>query len=153
MESREQKLESLGYALSEAPKPVGLYKPLMVDGKTFYMSGMLPVNAEGLAYKGSIPTEVSKEEGIEAAALAAANLLRVFYRDIGSLDKIDTLIKVGGFVNSAPDFEEPQAVVNGASKLFLDVLGEAGNHARAAVGMASLPLGGAVEIEVIGRLV
>ena len=153
MNSREEKLESLGYEIDQAPKPAGIYKPIMIDGKTFYMSGMLPVSGGELAYKGSIPKDLSKEEGMKAAELAAANLLRVFYRDVGSLNKIDTLIKVGGFVNSSADFEEPQAVVNGASKLLIDVLGEAGNHARAAVGMASLPLGAAVEVEIIGRLV
>jgi len=84
--------------------------------------------------------------------VVAANLLRVFARDVGGLDKIERLIKVTGFVNSDPDFTNQHVVMNGASQLFIDVLGDAGKHARSAVGTASLPVGAAVEVELILKL-
>jgi len=152
MGNREEKLEALGYPLADTPKPAGIYTPLVVDGKTAYLSGMVPVETGGLKYKGKVPTDVDLEEAKKAAELCAANLLRVCARDLGSLDKIEQVIKVTGFVNSEPDFTDQHLVINGASGLFIEVLGEAGKHARSAVGMAGLPTGAAVEVELIVRL-
>ncbi len=153
MDEREQRLADLGYPLDGAPKPAGLYTPVVVVDGTFYLSGAVPVDGSQLTAKGKVPSDVSVEAATSAAALCAANLLRVFVRDVGPLSKIDRLVKVTGFVNSDSDFTEPHLVVNGASQLFLDVLGEAGHHARSAVGMATLPIGAAVEVELIGRLI
>jgi enamine deaminase RidA (YjgF/YER057c/UK114 family) len=153
MGEREKRLEAKGYALSDAPKPGGLYTPVVVDGKTAYVSGAVPVAGGALKYKGKVPSQVSADDAQKAAELCAANLLRVLSRDLGSLDRIDRVLKVTGFVNSEPDFTEQHVVVNGASQLFLDVLGESGHHARSAVGMAGLPLGAAVEVELIVKLV
>ena len=92
------------------------------------------------------------DDATKAAELCAANLLRVCARDLGSLDRIKQVIKLTGFVSSDPDFTEQHVVMNGASQLMIDVLGDAGRHARSAVGMANLPIGAAVEVEIIVRL-
>ena len=152
MGTREEKLESLGYALSDTPKAAGLYTPLVIDNGVAYASGMVPFEAGALKYKGKVPSQVNVENATKAAELCAANLLRVCARDLGSLDRIARIVKVTGFVASDPDFTEQHVVMNGASQLFLDVLGEAGNHARSAVGMANLPIGAAVEVELIFRV-
>lgn len=152
MNEREEKLEALGYPLSDAPKAAGLYVPLVVSGKTAHLSGMVPLENGALKYAGKVPSAVSVERATEAAALCAANLLRVIKRDLGSLDRIGRIVKIGGFVNSDADFTDQHVVMNGASKLFLDVLGDAGAHARSAVGMANLPLGSTVEVELIIEL-
>jgi len=152
MESREQTLESRGYALADAPVPGGIYQPVVVEAGIAYLSGAVPVAGGTLTSAGSVPSVVSVAEAGKAAELCAANLLRVFARDVGPLSKIRRVIKVTGFVNSDPDFTEPHVVVNGASQLFIDVLGDAGRHARSAVGMATLPLGASVEVELIVAL-
>lgn len=153
MDSYEEKLVELGYPIEETPQPGGLYKPIVFDGTTFYMSGMVPSIGGSLGYRGKVPSVVSVEEAKKAAALCAANLLRVFIREVGPLDRIERLVKVTGFVNSDASFSDQHLVMNGASQLFIDVLGQAGNHARSAVGMAGLPLDVPVEVELIGRVV
>ncbi len=152
MEAREQTLESRGYGLSDTPVPGGIYQPVVVEAGIAYLSGAVPVAGGTLTSAGSVPSVVSVEEAQKAAELCAANLLRVFARDVGPLSKIRRVVKVTGFVNSDPDFTEPHVVVNGASQLFIDVLGDAGRHARSAVGMATLPLGASVEVELIAAL-
>jgi enamine deaminase RidA (YjgF/YER057c/UK114 family) len=150
--TQEDKLVSLGYGMDKTPKPAGLYTPVVVSGKDFYASGTIPSDGDTIPFKGKVPSAVSVDDAKKAAALCAANILRVFVRDVGPLDRIERLVKITGFVNSEADFTEQHVVMNGASQLFIDVLGEAGRHARSAVGMAGLPLGVAVEVEVIGRL-
>ena len=152
MSALEQKLIDLGYSLEKTPKPGGLYTPVVIDGSRFYMSGAVPADGTDFPYKGKVPSKVSVEEAKKAAALCAANLLRIFIRDVGPLEKIERIIKVTGFVNSDSTFSEQHVVMNGASQLFIDVLGDAGRHARSAVGMAGLPLDAAVEVEIIGKL-
>ncbi len=100
----------------------------------------------------SVVFQHAKDDAGKAASLCAANLLRVFIRDVGPLSRIERLVKVRGFVNSDAAFTEQHVVMNGASQLFLEVLGDAGHHARSTVGMANLPLGATVEVEIIGRL-
>ena len=152
MGTREEKLESLGYDLSDTPKAAGLYTPLVIDGNVGYASGMVPFESGALKYQGKVPSATSVEDATKAAELCAANLLRVCARDLGSLDKIERIIKVTGFLSSDADFTDQHVVMNGASQLFLDVLGDAGNHARSAVGMANLPIGASVEVEIIFRV-
>ena len=149
MNEREEKLESYGYPIDDAPKASGLYTPLVESAGVAYLSGMVPFENGALKYSGKVPSQVSADDAKQAAALCAANLLRVIKRDLGSLDRIKRLVKVTGFVNSDPDFTEQHLVVNGASQLFIDVLGDAGAHARSAVGMINLPLGSTVEVELI----
>lgn len=152
MGKREEKLEALGFPLSDTPKAAGLYLPLVVDGDIAYASGMLPVENGELQYAGKVSSQLGVEEAANAARLCAANLLRVCARDLGSLDRIGRILKVTGFVNSDANFTEQHIVINGASALLIEVLGEAGRHARSAVGMAGLPLGGSVEVEIVIRL-
>ena len=152
MEDREKRLRDLGYTVANAPKPGGLYTPVVTDGDTFYTSGAVPADSDGVAFTGKVPSAVRPEEATRAAALCAASLLRVFIRDVGPLSMIDRLVKVTGFVNSEPDYLETHLVVNGASQLFIDVLGDAGAHSRSAIGTATLPLGVPVEVELIGKL-
>ncbi len=149
MNEREKKLEDRGYAISDAPKPGGLYTPVVVADGVAYASGMVPSESGRVKYTGKVPSTVSVEDATKAAELCAANLLRVLARDLGSLDRIQRSLKATGFVNSDSDFTEQHVVMNGASQLLIDILGDAGHHARSAVGMANLPLGATVEVELI----
>lgn len=149
MPSREQTLETRGYAMADAPKPGGLYRPVVLHDGVAYLSGMVPFRSGEVAYTGKVPSAVSVEDAQKAAELCAANLLRVFAGEVGPLDMISQVLKVTGFVNADPDLTEAHLVINGASRLFMDVLGDAGTHARSAVGVATLPLGASVEVEMI----
>ena len=150
MGTRDDKLESLGYPLDRVPAAGAIYRPVVVDGTTVYVSGCVPFDGTGnLVSRGKVPSQVSLEDGKRAAALCAANVLRLVRKELGSLDRVERVLKVTGFVNTDPDFTDQHLVINGASQLFVDVLGEAGWHARSAVGMAQLPLGSSVEVEAI----
>lgn len=154
MGSRESRLERLGYPLDRLPKPAANYRPVVVDGSVAYLSGAIPFDGgTRLAFQGSVPSTVSVEEARYAAALCAANLLRVLRAELGSLDRIDRILRLAGYVNSDPDFSEQHLVVNGASELLVEVLDDAGQHARSAVGVCGLPLGAPVELDMIVRLV
>ena len=107
---REEKLEALGYLLSDTPKAAGIYVPLRIDDGIGYASGMVPVEAGVLKFKGKIPSDVGLEGAKKAAELCAANLLRVCARDLGSLDKIGQILKVTGFVNSDLDFTDQHEI-------------------------------------------
>jgi len=153
MSERDERMRALGFSPECNLKPGAIYRPVVIDGTTAYVAGCVPFDEnQRLTSKGKVPTEVSLEEAQRAAALCAANILRLVRREVGSLERIERVLKVLGFVNSAPDFEEQHLVINGASQLLVDVLGEAGWHARSAVGMAALPLGASVEVEAIVKL-
>ncbi len=150
MSSRERKLEELGYPLDRVPKPAALYRAVVVSGTTAYVSGAIPFDGDGpVVSKGKVGADLTVEEAQKAAALCAANVLRVARAELGSLDRIVRVLRVGGYVNSTPEFTEQHLVINGASQLLLDVLGEAGRHARSAIGVAQLPLGASVEVDAI----
>jgi enamine deaminase RidA (YjgF/YER057c/UK114 family) len=149
----DQKLESLGYPLDRVPAPGALYQPVVIDGTTVYASGCVPMDGErNLVSKGKVPSQVSVDDAKKAAALCAANVLRLVRLEVGSLDRIERVLRVTGYVNTDAAFTDQHLVINGASQLFVDVLGQAGMHARTAVGMAQLPLGSSVEIEAILKL-
>jgi enamine deaminase RidA (YjgF/YER057c/UK114 family) len=149
----DQKLESLGYPLDRVPAPGALYQPVVIDGTTVYVSGCVPLDgARNLVSKGKIPSQISLEEAKKAAALCAANVLRLVRQELGSLDRIERMLRVTGYVNTDPAFTDQHLVINGASQLFVDVFGQAGMHARTAVGMSQLPLGSSVEVEAILKL-
>ena len=153
MNEREEKMKALGFSPECNLKAGAIYRPVVIDGTTVYVAGCVPFDEnQKLTSKGKVPTDVTIEGAQKAAALCAANILRLVRREVGSLDRIDRMLKVLGFVNSAPSFEEQHLVINGASQLFVDVLGESGWHARSAVGMAALPLGASVEVEAILKL-
>ena len=137
--------------MPSAPKPVGLYQPLAVSGKLAFLSGQISKDADGKILTGKVGKELSLAEGQAAARLAALNALSIMKHLIG-FEKISRVVKMTGFVQTAPDFYDIPAVVNGASELFTDVLGDRGAHARSAVGMASLPMNAAVEVELILEL-
>ena len=153
MSEREQRMIDLGFSPECNLKPGAIYKPVVIDGTTAYVAGCVPFDDNlKLTSKGKVPTEVSFQDALQAAALCAANILRLVRKEVGSLDRIERMLKVVGFVNSDPSFCEQHLVINGASQLFVGVLGEAGWHARSAVGMAALPLGASVEVEAIIKL-
>jgi len=150
MNEREQKMISLGYSPECNLKPGAIYRPVVIDGTTAYVAGCVPFDDhQKLASKGKVPSQVPLADAQKAAALCAANILRLLRRELGSLDRIDRILKVVGFVNSDVDFEEQHLVINGASRPVRDVFGDEGRHARTALGMAQLPLGSSVEVEMI----
>jgi len=148
----DSKLSELGLKLPPAPKPVGLYQPVVVSGKLAFLSGQISKDADGRILKGKVGKDLSLTEGQEAAHLAALNALSVMKHLIG-FQKIRRIVKLNGFVQVAPDFYEIPAVLNKASELFCEVFDEKGVHARTAVGVASLPLNAAVEIDLILELI
>lgn len=145
----EAKLESMGYKVPEAPKPVAAYVPAVQAGNLIFTSGQLPtVNGE-LKAKGQVGGDVSVETAYEAARYCALNCLAVVKSLVGDLDRVKRIVKVVGFVNSAPGFNAQPKVVNGASEFLVEVFGDAGAHARSAVGAAGLPLDAPVEVEMV----
>jgi len=148
----EEKLKELGIEVPQLPAPLGSYKPAVISGSLIFISGQLPLKEGRLLYKGKVGAEVSVEEGMEAARIAAINALSIMKSELGDLGRIRRIVKVTGYVSSASGFDMQARVVNGASDLFYQVFGEEGRHARAAVGVYELPLGASVEIEVIAEI-
>ncbi|MGJ0504666.1 MAG: RidA family protein [Methylocystis sp.] len=144
------RLKELGLTLPAAAAPVANYVPYVRTGALLFISGQLPLGANGVdpAHKGKLGAGVSLEAGQSAARQAALNVLAQANAAVGDLAKLRA-VRLGGFVNSAPDFDSLPQVVNGASDLVATVLGENGKHARFAVGVAQLPLDAAVEVEGI----
>ena len=148
--SAEAKIQELQLELPPAPKPGGVYKPVVVIGNLAYVSGHGPLKPDGSMMTGRVGSEVDKQAGYDAARQTGLAILATLKESLGSLDKIKRVIKTLGMVNAAPDFKEHPAVINGFSELFGEVFGEAnGIGARSAVGMGSLPGNISVEIEVI----
>ncbi|WP_042420566.1 RidA family protein [Streptacidiphilus anmyonensis] len=148
MSKVETRLAELGLALPEVVPPLAAYVPAVQTGDFVYTSGQLPMVAGKLALTGKVGAEVTAEEAKEQAKICAINALAAVKSVIGDLDRIERVVKVVGFVASAPDFTGQPGVVNGASELLGEVLGEAGVHARSAVGVAVLPLDAPVEVEI-----
>ncbi|HHX88408.1 MAG TPA: RidA family protein [Paracoccus sp.] len=145
----DQRLAELGLTLPEAPAPAAAYVPYVLSGGIVYVSGQISQGANGLI-KGKLGADMSTEQGSEAARACALSLLAQLRAACGGdFGRLRRVVKLTGFVNSTPDFTEQPKVINGASELLVEVLGEIGWHARSAVGVASLPLGVAVEIEAI----
>ena len=149
MASRDETLERLGYPLDRINPEGKLVSAAVVDGQTIYASGQVPFDGAELLYKGKVPSEVSGADAKKAAALCAANVLRVVRRLVGSLDNVTRVVRITGYVNSEPDYTDQHIVMNGASELVREVFGDAGQHARTALGLAQLPLGASVEVEMI----
>ena len=145
----EARLEALGIELPPAPEPVANYVNGVRTGDLIFLAGKGPKRADGSEITGKLGVDVSIPEGYEGARLTAINQLAVLKEMLGDLRKVKRVVKVLGMVNSHPDFVEQPAVINGFSDLIVEVFGERGRHARAAVGMASLPRGQAVEIEMV----
>lgn len=146
----QRRLKERGIALPRAAAPAANYLPYVVSGNLLYISGQLPMENGKIAVTGHLGRDVDVATGQRAAELCAINILAQAGAALGGdLGRIRRIVKLNGFVASAPDFVEQHLVINGASNLFVDILGEAGKHARAAVGMAALPLDAAVEIDAV----
>jgi enamine deaminase RidA (YjgF/YER057c/UK114 family) len=145
----EEKLASLGISLPIPPDPGGSYVPVVVSGNLAFVSGQIPVEDTNVKFRGKV---TSIETGQLAARLCTINGLAQLKSSLGALDRVKRVIKVTGFVNCDPSFGEHSKVINGASDLLVQVFGEKGKHTRAAVGVSSLPLDSAVEVEFIVEL-
>jgi len=145
----EQRLQKLGLSLPEAPAPVAAYVPAVRTGALLFVSGQIPLREGALIAQGRVPTEVGVEVAIECARQCVLNGLAVVKAELGSLEAVRRVVKVGIFVACTPGFHEQPRVGNGASELLQEVFGEAGRHARAAVGSVDLPLGAPVEVEFL----
>ena len=145
----DQRLAELGVELPDAPAPAANYVPYTISGNQLIVSGQIYMGPNGLEYVAKLGADADVETGQAAARLCAINILAQANAALGDLDRITQVLKIQGFVNATPDFTQHPAVINGASDFLVEVLGDAGKHARAAVGMGSLPLGVAVEIDAI----
>lgn len=149
MSKVEERLAAAGIVIPEVPVPLAAYVPGVVSGNMVHTSGQLPMANGALAFKGKLGQTASVEDGYAAAKQCAINCLGVVKALIGDLDRVKRVVKVVGFVNSAPDFEAQPKVINGASELLQAAFGENGAHARSAVGVAALPLGAMCEVEIV----
>lgn len=149
-EAIEGRLQELGIVLPVAAAPAANYVPYTISGNTLYLSGQLPIEGGKVAVTGLVGRDVDLQAAQRAAELCAINILAQAKAALGGdLGRIRRVLKLNGFVASTPDFVEQHLVINGASNLIANVLGDAGKHARAAVGMACLPLNASVEIDAI----
>jgi len=149
MMSVKERLSELGLELPDVPEPVAAYVPGVREGKLLFTSGQIPAVDGELVYQGKVGDVFTVEVGYKAARLCALNALAVLANLAGGIENIKRILKVTGFVNSAAGFSDQPKVVNGASELFVDLFGQAGQHARSAVACNELPLDSAVEVEVI----
>ena len=147
--SFELRLKELGIELPAAPKPVANYLPVVRVGDLLFLSGVLPSKEGQLVMTGKLGADVSIEQGVAAARLAVLNALAIVKAEAGSLDRVKRIVKMVGHIASAPGFTDQPLVLNGASDLLVAVFGEAGRHARVAVGAAELPRQAPIEIELI----
>lgn len=150
--SFEKKVKELGIIIPTPGVPTAAYEPgVLVDG-LIYVSGQLPVVKGDMKYKGIINKDVSVKEGYEAAKICAINALGVVKKLAGSLDNVEKIVQVQGFVNSTNDFTEQPQVINGASDILSTIFGNAGKHSRFAIGNSGLPLGASVEVGMIVKI-
>ena len=147
-----QRLEQLGLALPQVAVPVGAYVPAVRSGNLLFVSGQIALRDGELLHKGKLGSQLSLEEGMSSARQAGLNALAAAAQVAGGLDRIERVVQVRVFVNSAPGFADQPKVANGASELFVQVFGDAGRHARAAIGVSELPLDAAVEVELVAQL-
>src|SRR5919197_783894 len=145
----EDKLASLGISLPSPPAPAGSYVPVVITHNLVFVAGQIPSEAGQVKFSGKVGRDLSVEAGQQAARLCTVNALAQLKSALGSLDRVKRVVKVTGFVNCDPMFADQPKVVNGASDLLVQVFGEIGKHARAAVGVSSLPLESAVEVEFV----
>ncbi len=149
MQSPEKQLQKLGLSLPNLPSPIGNFAPFVLHKDLLFLSGQGPILESGSLATGKVGADVSTEQAYEHARLTGMVLLSSMREALGSLDRIDQIVKILGMVNAAPDFLEHPKVINGCSDLFVEIFGNRGRHARSAVGMGTLPGGITVEIEAI----
>lgn len=148
----EDRIRELGLELPEVVTPVASYVPAVRTGSLVYTAGQVPMVGGELAGSGIVPDQVAPERAAELARICALNALAALKAEVGELSRVRRVVKVVGFVASAPGFGGQPQVINGASDLLGEVFGEAGKHARSAVGVAALPLGSPVEVELIAEV-
>ena len=146
----DEKLRTLGIVLSEPPPPAGSYIPVRVSGNMAFVSGQIPLVGGKLAYRGKV-NDGNADEAKKSARACTVNILAQLKGELKSLDRVSRIVKISGFVNSDPGFTGHPQVINAASDLLVEVFGEAGRHARVAVGVASLPLDAMTEIDAIAE--
>jgi enamine deaminase RidA (YjgF/YER057c/UK114 family) len=149
--SAEARLQELGIELPPPFAPVGNFVAARVSRGMLYVSGQGPAGPSGMV-TGKVGGALTLSQGVEAARLVGLNLLAVMRAELGSLDRVTGIVKLLGMVNCAPGFTETPTVINGCSDLLVDVFGDAGRHARSAVGMAELPFNIAVEVELVAEI-
>ena len=149
----EENIKNLGLNIPELPKALANYVPYKIVGKTMYISGQAPVQYGELIYKGKVGSDVTVEDGIKAARLCVTNIIAAVKTGLeGDWDKLDSFVKLTGFVNCQDDFTDQPKIINGASDMLVEIFGDQGRHARVAVGSNALPLGISVEIDAIVQL-
>jgi enamine deaminase RidA (YjgF/YER057c/UK114 family) len=148
----DDRLRELGIELPPAPTPLASYVPVVVSGSFAYVSGQVAMSEGTPTMTGKLGENVVVEDGAGAARHAVLQILAALRAELGTLDRVRRIVKVTAFVASAPGFTDQPKVANGASDLLAEVFGEAGRHARAAVGVAELPLGAPVEVELIAEI-
>ena len=149
----EENIKNLGLNIPELPKALANYVPYKIVGKTMYISCQAPVQNGELIYKGKVGSDITIEDGIEAARLCVTNIIAAVKTGLeGDWSKLDSFVKLTGFVNCKDDFTDQPKIINGASDMLVDIFGDQGRHARVAVGSNALPLGIAVEIDAIVQL-
>lgn len=148
----EEKIKELGFTLPEPPKPLAAYVPAVIAGDLVFTAGQLPIAYGALKYTGKLGKELSEEDGKKAAEICALNCLSAIKGVIGELNRIEQVIKLTVFVNSAEGFTNQPVAANGASELIEKIFGKNGSHARSAVGVNELPKNAPVEIEMIVKL-
>ncbi|MEZ7995381.1 MAG: enamine deaminase RidA (YjgF/YER057c/UK114 family) [Aquiluna sp.] len=149
MSKVEQRLSELGLTLPQVATPAGAYLPAMISGNLVFTAGQIPLVEGKLMATGKLGAEITVEYGAEIAQRCALNALAAVKSVIGDLDRVKQIVKIVGFVSSVPEFTSQPAVINGASEFLQQVFGDAGQHARSAVGVSVLPLDAPVEIELI----
>lgn len=152
MANIEAKLQQMGITLPPVPKPVAAYIPARKVGNLVFVSGQGPAAEGEFVHVGKVGVNKTVQEGYEAAKICALNCLAAVKDLVGSLDKVEEIIQVRGFVNCATDFGEQPEVINGASELLQEIFGDQGKHARAALGTSSLPRDITVEVEMVVRV-
>ncbi|TDB83224.1 RidA family protein [Actinomadura sp. KC216] len=152
MSTPEERIRELGMELPDVVLPVASYVPTARTGSLVYTAGQIPLVKGELGLVGKVGAEVSPEEGARQARICALNAIAALKAEVGELSRIARIVKVVGFVASAPDFDGQPQVINGASDLLVEVFGDAGKHARSAVGVAALPRNVPVEVELIAEV-
>lgn len=147
--SIEDRLQELGLTLPIPPQPLAAYVPGIISGNLVFISGQLPSQEGKVIYTGKVGQDLTLEDGQAAAQICLLNGLAIAKGLLGSLEKVEQIVRVNGFVQSAPQFHQIPQVINGASELLVKIFGDLGRHSRVAVGVAGLPLNAAVEIDFI----
>lgn len=148
----EARLKAAGLTLPKPAAPVANYVPVMEAEGVLYVSGQLPMGPDGLAFRGKVGADCDVETAIAAARLCAINVIAQIRAALGGFERFDRVAKVTGFINAVPDFVDHSKIMNGASDLLVEILGDAGRHARSSIGVGSLPLGAPVEVEAFVRV-